>query len=85
MMVTSTLKMETARFSETLASVNEFARLLNPREHHQNSHRREKLKSRKMLPSPPRNNVFPTFSPYFFSMHRFIYYRNAFHLLRPQV
>jgi hypothetical protein len=32
---TSALKMETARFSETLASTNQSIRRLNPEEHHQ--------------------------------------------------
>jgi hypothetical protein len=44
----SALKMETARFSETLAFTNRSTRRFNPKEH-QNCHRRENLKYREML------------------------------------
>jgi hypothetical protein len=44
-MVTSTLKMETVRFSETLASISQSTRRPNPEERHQHRHRRENLKS----------------------------------------
>jgi hypothetical protein len=41
----SALEMETASFSETLACTNQSALQLNPKEHNQNCHRREVLKS----------------------------------------
>jgi hypothetical protein len=44
-MVTSALKMETVRFSETLASTSQSTRRPNPEEHHQYRHRLENLKS----------------------------------------
>jgi hypothetical protein len=44
-MVTSALKMETVRFSETLASTSQSTRRPNIEEHHQYRHRRENLKS----------------------------------------
>jgi hypothetical protein len=44
-MVTSALKMEAARFSETLASTSKSTRRQNQEEHHQYRHRRENLKS----------------------------------------
>jgi hypothetical protein len=39
----SALNMEAARFSETLASTNQFTRPVNPTEHHQERHRLENL------------------------------------------
>jgi hypothetical protein len=42
--VTSVLKMETVRFSETLASNSQSTRRPNPEEHHHYRHRRENLK-----------------------------------------
>jgi hypothetical protein len=45
-MVTSALKMEAVRFSETLASTSQSTRRPNPKEHHQYRHRRENLKSK---------------------------------------
>jgi hypothetical protein len=39
----SALKMKTARFSETLASTNQFTRRFIPKEHNQKVHRRENL------------------------------------------
>jgi hypothetical protein len=45
---TSALKMETARFSETLASTNHTTRRFSPKEHRQNCHRRENLKSHRV-------------------------------------
>jgi CTP:phosphocholine cytidylyltransferase-like protein len=41
----SALKMETARFFETLASTNQSTRRINPKEHNQKGHSRENLKS----------------------------------------
>jgi hypothetical protein len=46
---TSALKMETARFSETLESTNKSTRRLNPKLHNQNCHSRENLKSQLVL------------------------------------
>jgi hypothetical protein len=46
-MVTSAMKMEAVRFSETLASTDQSTRRPNPEEHHQYCHRRENLKSHK--------------------------------------
>jgi hypothetical protein len=43
----SALKMETARFSETLAFTNQSTRRLSPEEHNHYRHRRENLKSDK--------------------------------------
>jgi hypothetical protein len=43
--ITSALKMKTARSSETLASTNQSTRQLNPKEHNENLHRSENLKS----------------------------------------
>jgi hypothetical protein len=40
----STLKMQAARFSETLASTNQSTRWFNSKEHNKNCHRRENLK-----------------------------------------
>jgi hypothetical protein len=45
LMITSALKMETASFSETLASNNQFTLQLNPKEHNQYSHRSENVRS----------------------------------------
>jgi hypothetical protein len=42
--VEEVLKMQTARFSETLASTNQSTRRINPKEHRQNCLRRENLK-----------------------------------------
>jgi hypothetical protein len=39
-----TLKMDTESFSETLASTNQSTWRFNPKDHHQNFHRRENLK-----------------------------------------
>jgi hypothetical protein len=44
----SALKMDKARFSETLAVTNQTTRRLNPKEHHQNFHRCENLNSIKL-------------------------------------
>jgi hypothetical protein len=41
----SALKMDTEHYSETSASTNQSMRRLKPKEHHQNRHRRENLKS----------------------------------------
>jgi hypothetical protein len=41
---TSALKMETALFSETLASTEQSTQRFNPKEHNQNCHRRENFK-----------------------------------------
>jgi hypothetical protein len=46
-LTTSTLKMERACFSETLASTNQSTQCLNPKEHHHNHHHHENLKSSK--------------------------------------
>jgi hypothetical protein len=49
--VTSALKMEPVRFSETLASTSQSTRRPNPEEHHHHHHRhrRENLKSHRLL------------------------------------
>jgi hypothetical protein len=44
--LSSALKMEAARFSETLAPTSQSIRRLNPKEHHQNFHLSENLRSR---------------------------------------
>jgi hypothetical protein len=41
--------MDTASFSETLASTNQFTRRFNPKEHNQNCHRRENPKISRWL------------------------------------
>jgi hypothetical protein len=41
--ITSVLKMETARFSETLASATQYVRRRNPKDHHKNRHPSENL------------------------------------------
>jgi hypothetical protein len=49
--------METARLFGTLVSTNQSARRLNPREHYQNRHRREKLKTDICKLCPPETIV----------------------------
>jgi hypothetical protein len=43
--IASALKMEAARFSETLASTNQSTGRFNPKEHNQNCYHRENVKS----------------------------------------